>query len=68
MCVSPINIELQIKNAEFRIMDLLGNTIKQISTKTEKQTIDVSALKEGFYLVNVQTSEVTVTKKIIIQR
>ena len=64
-----LTIESKIKNAEYKITDMLGNTVKQISSSTEKTTVDVSALQNGVYFIFVKDlqQKAIATQKIIVQ-
>lgn len=54
-----------IKDFNFELTDLLGH----ILIKKENQTkIDVSALKEGAYLVIIKTKDHTAVRKIVIEK
>ena len=70
---SILNIEIQNKNAEVRITNLLGEEVNVPShaaagsSQGEKFTFDVSSLQNGIYFVNVKTSEGSFTKKVVVQ-
>ena len=57
-------------NKEINIYDLNGRMViqKHFSALTEVLELDVSALKSGIYFCRITTKDLSVTKKIIIQR
>jgi len=66
---NPANTSMQIKvsnaqTAEIKILDVLGKEV--LSTK--EKDIDVSALQEGIYFVQVKTAEGVLIKKVVVQR
>jgi len=66
---NPANTSMQIKvsnaqTAEIKILDVLGKEV--LSTK--EKDIDVSALQEGIYFVQVKTAEGILIKKVVVQR
>jgi hypothetical protein len=63
------------KNAVVNVIltDLEGQTLKtlyngEIISGSNKITADVTGLASGFYLVNVQMQDRTITRKILIQK
>lgn len=62
-----LNIECKNKNAEIKIIDVFGNTVKQQNTASNNTTIHVSDLKEGFYFIQINAINATITKKLIVQ-
>jgi hypothetical protein len=66
-----INVNLQGTVAsQVRITDLQGRTLTSITPAitTTIVTIPVNELSEGMYLVQVQTAQGIVTKKIVVAR
>jgi len=61
-----LNIEVDLQNAELKIIDVLGNEVKNGKFNGKAQ-IDISDLKEGIYFANIITSEGIIIKKIIVQ-
>jgi hypothetical protein len=63
-----LNIELKIKNADLKIIDMLSNIVKQQNISAENTSIDISDLPEGVYFVQVKASAGILTKKIIVNK
>ncbi|HEX7414889.1 MAG TPA: T9SS type A sorting domain-containing protein [Bacteroidia bacterium] len=57
-----------IQNTTLQITDMLGNTLKQSTIKTEKTSIDVSDLAEGVYQFTIHSSEFIIAKRVVIVR
>jgi hypothetical protein len=54
--------------SELIISDLIGNSVKQVPLHGEKNTIDISGLAKGVYMVQVKSGgNILSTQKIIIQ-
>ncbi|MBA3664497.1 MAG: T9SS type A sorting domain-containing protein [Bacteroidetes bacterium] len=63
---NSLNIEFgSTKVQEVTITDALGRTILKPITSTGNNTIDLSALQKGFYLVNIVTDEKVMFKRIV---
>jgi hypothetical protein len=69
---NPTSQTIQIKGidnlfnkANYKLTDLNGKTIKQGKLKSE--TIDISELPKGIYILSLQTNEVVLTEKIVIE-
>lgn len=57
------------REAELSILDMQGRNVIQpilLSPGTLSQSIDVTALPEGIYLISIRTSESILTKKLLI--
>lgn len=70
MYPNPANDVLNIdgKNLnEIKITDLTGREIKNIKTESERTQVDVCDLKNGFYFIQMQTSNGFLVRKIIIR-
>ncbi len=65
-----IHIEGLLLNGttEITIIDMLGNTVKQVSINNNKISINIADLSEGVYFVNIRTDTNIVTKKVVVQR
>jgi hypothetical protein len=59
---------IQNKNTTLKIIDLLGNIIKQKQLMVEKTDMDITDLQPGIYFAQTKTNEGILTKKIIIAR
>jgi hypothetical protein len=60
----------QLENPQsLTIRDYLGRLVYENNTLTSinDQSIDVSKLAKGFYLISIETNKKTFTKKIILQ-
>lgn len=69
---TPINENLKIYNLQFTVYslqftDILGHVIERRELKDKEETIDVSNLSNGVYLVSIKTPEGAITKKVILQ-
>jgi hypothetical protein len=62
-----LTIKCDIKNARIKIIDVIGNVVKQLQAESEETTMDISNLQNGVYFVSVQTLLGVSTKKIVIQ-
>jgi len=65
-----VNIVLgtdNVKNASVSITDLAGATVKEISISLQSETIDVSDLSAGVYLVNLMLDGHVSTQKLVVQ-
>lgn len=60
---SVLNIQIDRPNWQISIMDVAGRTML---VSSNQKSIDISMLKEGMYLVNIQADDLQVTKKIQI--
>ena len=73
MVISPIptkdvlNIatQLSLENASYTVFDLSGKIVLNAQLKSE--TIDVSQLSAGNYILRIQSNEFTKTQKFIKQ-
>lgn len=65
--VFRISFQDKAKNLSVEIYDILGQLVQEVIYQTEEERIDVSHLPNGIYFLHIQTSEGTLTKKIIIQ-
>lgn len=58
-------IDMQLREANYQLIDLTGKTIKQ--GKLNAETIDISALPKGIYMLSLNTNEGVLTEKIVIE-
>jgi type IX secretion system substrate protein len=65
-----VNIELGMpnENSTLTMTDMLGNTVKQIKVQNLQFTMDVSDLAEGIYNIQIQNSQFTSNKRLVIVR
>ncbi len=65
-----LNVECLMVNGttEITMVDMLGNTVKQMSFSTQHVTFNIIDLSEGVYFINLKTNEGILTKKLIVQR
>jgi len=59
-----IKIDLNAQLTEIKMTDVSGREI----LNTQERSIDISALREGIYFVQVKTPEGVLTRKVIVQR
>jgi hypothetical protein len=66
---TTLTFEQQHSDCILKIMDVLGNEVYKttIPKSTNNFTIDRGNLNQGIYFIQVQTTEGTISKKIIIQ-
>jgi hypothetical protein len=68
---STVEISLQNTNDKIemiRIFDVMGKQIQSIKTSTSVQTVDVSELARGIYMVEITTdTNLTTTEKLVIK-
>lgn len=63
-----VQTELASSGLKTVIFDLSGNKVKELTnTKNSEQTIDVSELRPGIYIVQIQNSKERITKKLIVK-
>ena len=62
-----LNINSSIPFAKVSLVNLLGQTIREINVGNENYTMDVSDLSKGLYLIKIDTEQGSVTKKIQIK-
>ena len=62
-----LHIESSKIITQLKIYDMAGRLIIDTFPNKEKHQLDVSALHEGFYIVEVTTSSKTISKKLIIK-
>jgi len=63
---NKIHIEnIGLQQYELTILNRLGQTIKQIQVNNKNQTIDLTELKTGIYLLRINDREIIKTMKII---
>ena len=68
---NPVNNQLEIQFANFSdtylgtIYDLTGKKVHSFNKKAEKNSIDVSFLKSGFYILNIQSGGFSKNFKIL---
>jgi hypothetical protein len=62
-----ISIETLVGNGNILVTDLYGKVVKNQVLSIGSNTVDISSLSKGFYLVGVTTSEGKITKKLIIE-
>jgi hypothetical protein len=58
-------IDMLLNKANYTLTDLNGKTIKQ--GRLDAETIDISGLYKGIYMLSLHTSEEKITKKIVIE-
>ncbi len=63
---SQLYFKFTNEKAEIRISDFVGHEVKNALITNEKNTIDVSDLKDGLYNVSVITNECFLTKRILV--
>jgi len=63
-----ITIDCKLKNAQLTLYDVLGNKIKQLVLENETTVLDINSLDKGVYFLDIQTTDRTITKKIVVQR
>ncbi|MBN2166761.1 MAG: RICIN domain-containing protein [Marinilabiliaceae bacterium] len=65
--IDVLNIDIpgEIKNAEVKIFDISGKMILNTLITVEKTEVDLSGLKTGIYMVQINNNNSSVTKKII---
>jgi len=54
-----------MNKANYQLCDLTGKTIKQ--GKLNSETIDISELPKGIYLLSLNTNKGIITKKVVIE-
>ncbi len=66
---SIVNIEIEdfFTNASISITNLLGKEIKNQKLSLGINTIDISSLVRGFYLINIYTNEGKQVQKLIVE-
>jgi hypothetical protein len=70
---NPANNELLISlskncnNSQILIMNVLGETIKNISTTNTETKINISEIENGVYFVKVNTNGSSFLQKLVIQ-
>ena len=62
-----LNIETLIGSGTIAISDLYGKQLKQQPLSMGKNTIDISGLKKGFYLVTIITNDGVAVKKLVVE-
>jgi serine protease AprX len=62
-----ISVENTAGTLNIEVIDVLGKTVKAISTQMTTYVLNTSELKEGVYFVKVDTGSEILTKKIIRQ-
>ncbi|MCF8303634.1 MAG: T9SS type A sorting domain-containing protein [Bacteroidales bacterium] len=62
-----VHINSSITIDEVRIMNPIGQTIKHVTVADKNLTIDLSALKEGLYLIEVISGDETTVKKLVVR-
>jgi hypothetical protein len=62
-----LNIETLIGAGSIVVTDLYGKTVKTQNLSMGANTVNISHLSKGFYLVNVITSEGKTTKKLVVE-
>ncbi len=62
---SVFNIQIDRPNWQISILDVAGRTLL---VSSNQKNLDVSTLKEGMYLVNIQSDDLQTTKKIQVIR
>jgi hypothetical protein len=62
--------QLKVENAEVKVLDINGRVVYSttLSSATGAETIDLSALENGVYLINIVSEEITFNEKIIISK
>jgi PKD repeat protein len=70
---NPVEDQLNLEigslsnDLELRLIDLSGKTLREFQLTTGRQSIDLSDLNDGLYLLQFNTGNETVTKKILKQ-
>ena len=62
-----LHIKSNISFAKISLVNLLGQTIREINVGNENYTMDVSDVAKGLYLLKIDTEQGSVTKKIQIK-
>ena len=66
---NPVNDKLSLQAKEnidnVEIMNVLGQTVYEVSPKNTSTTIDMSSIKEGAYFVRIQVGNATKTIKVL---
>lgn len=65
--VNELNIKLPttVKEAQIRIVDISGRTVKENKITTSNNKLDVTSLSQGVYIIEIKTDKETISKKII---
>ena len=58
-------IDMLLNKTSYKLTDLNGKTIKQ--GKLDAETIDISGLHKGVYMLRLNTSEGIITEKIVVE-
>jgi hypothetical protein len=58
-------IDMLLNKANYKLTDLNGKIIKQV--KLESETIDISELPKGIYMLSLNTGEGIITEKIVVE-
>ena len=62
-----INYSLLTGSGSIVIIDLYGKQIKTQPLSMGTNTVDISRIKKGFYLVNIITNNGVITKKLAVE-
>ncbi|MCF8304053.1 MAG: T9SS type A sorting domain-containing protein [Bacteroidales bacterium] len=62
-----VHINSSVTIDEVRIMNPIGQTIKHVTVTDKNLTIDLSAMKEGLYLIEVTSGDETTVKKLVVR-
>ena len=62
-----LNVETLIGKGSIVVTDLYGKTVKNQALSMGSNTVNISNLSKGFYLVSVITSEGKTTKKLVVE-
>jgi PKD repeat protein len=69
---NPASNNIQIitsnNNSDIKFIDMLGQTVKHLSTKTQETTVDISNLMDGVYFVIITENGLNTSKRIIIYK
>lgn len=62
-----VQFQSEMTDCTIDLVTVAGQQVASINVSSDLETIDVSALPSGLYLINVRTAQGTITKKFSIQ-
>ncbi len=62
-----VRINAPLTNGEIKVVSMSGQIVSSINITSDAETIDMSGLSAGIYMINVISAEGTITKKMVVR-
>lgn len=62
-----VRINAPLTNGEIKVVSMSGQIVSSMNITSDVETIDMSGLSAGIYMINVISAEGTITKKMVVR-